>query len=454
MLFENGYAIVIGVDENQIERLALPTVANDVTAVYDVLIHPERCAYNPDNVKLLKGAESTQRNILDALYWLNEKVKGDPNATAVIYFSGHGMEDKAANRYYLVPYDITDMARIRTLAIQAETFNGEIAAIQAKRTLVILDCCHAAGMDVKSIDFTGIGERENLQSTAFPIDLPQTKEIPAYTAEPGSKAVSDLLEGEGRAILNSSTGSESSWTRPDGQMSLFTYHLIESLTGHSPHDDDDTVVYVTDVMSWVTRQVKKSAVRIGVEQTPVMRTSGVFPIAQLIGGKGVATSKGAAAPDPLAPLPPTASTIIGGDYVGGDKVAGDKIMGDKVGGDKYEGITISGIQGSSIAFGQGSQATVTTTHQGQGGSDNLAVIFAPLQQLVAQQAPSLSPKVNTLKEQVARGVRADDNIVATHIREIVEAVPAAKPALATLFKNAEVAKSTGPNTKFIIELFG
>jgi hypothetical protein len=453
-MFEHGYAVIIGVDENQIPRLALPTVASDVTAVYDVLIHPDRCAYNPDNVRLLKGDESTQRNILDALFWLNEKVKADPEATAVIYYSGHGMEDPAANRYYLVPYDISDLARIRTLAIPAETFNGEIAAIQARRMLVLLDCCHAAGMQVKNIE-------QNSQPTpspaAFPIDLPQTKDIPAFSAEPGqpvSKAVSDLIDGEGRAILNSSTGSQSSWTRGDGRMSIFTYHLIEALTGHAPHPDDATVVYVTDVMSWVTHQVKKSAAREGVEQTPVMRTSGVFPVAQLIGGQGLPLSKGTPAPDPLAPLPQTGPNYqIGGDYVGGDKIGGDKVMGDQISGNKYEGITISGSPGSAISFGQGSPVSVGTNYQSQGGGDGLSAVFAPLEALINQQAPALSTKVDALKDEVQRRSQADDSTVADLIRELVQGLPAAKTAVTSLFKDPTVAKSAGPNTKFIISLF-
>ena len=118
--FEHGYAVVVGVNENQIGRLALGSVAKDVQALYDVLVHPERCAYKPDNVKLLKGAESTNKNILDALYWLKDKVAADPEATAIVYYSGHGMVDRAANQYYLIPYDIKALSRIRADAIKAE----------------------------------------------------------------------------------------------------------------------------------------------------------------------------------------------------------------------------------------------------------------------------------------------------------------------------------------------
>ncbi len=172
-VFEHGYAIVVGVDDNNIKRLALPTVAKDVQAVHDVLVHPERCAYKPENVKLIKGGESTRENILEALYWLQEKVEGDADATAVIYYSGHGMEDKKSDKYYLIPYDIKDLKKVRAYAIKAETMTEEISSIDAKRMLVILDCCHAAGMDIKDIDLDAIESDDNVKSAPFPLDLPE-----------------------------------------------------------------------------------------------------------------------------------------------------------------------------------------------------------------------------------------------------------------------------------------
>ena len=309
-IFEHGYALIIGVDANQMPRLALPSVAKDVQAIYDVLVHPQRCAYNPENVRLIKGEKATSKEVLDGLYWLQEKVREDGKATAVLYYSGHGMVDKAADQYYLIPYDIRELSRLRADAIKAETFTAEISDIRAQRMLVVLDCCHAAGMDVKNVDLAAL-DTSRFQTAAFPLDLPETKSVPVFAAEPGAKNISHLLDGEGRAILNSSNNAQSSFVRNDGAMSLFTYHLIEALTGHAPHPDDASVVYVTDVMSWVTHQVKKSAREQGRDQTPVMRTSGVFPIAMLLGGQGVAKGIGQLPPNPLEPLPtPTLSTQV------------------------------------------------------------------------------------------------------------------------------------------------
>lgn len=268
---ENAYAVIIGVDENQIDQLALPTVAKDVQALYDVLIDPQRCGYRAEHVQLCCGAEATKDSIFNALYWLQDKIKDDPDATVVIYYSGHGVFDGLANRYYLLPYDLGEMRRMRQRAISADELGAEIAVLQPQRMLIILDCCHAAGLDVKG----ATASQPNLSPSAFPLDLPETVNIPTF--QEGAKDARLLADGYGRAILNSSTGLESSYIRRDGAMSIFTYHLIEALTGHAPHAEDDKTVLVTDVMSYVTRKVAETARDEGRQQTPVMKTTGVFP---------------------------------------------------------------------------------------------------------------------------------------------------------------------------------
>ncbi len=297
--FDHGYAVVIGIDENAIPQLALPTVAHDVAAVRDVLVDPERCAYPPGNVRFLSGAAATKTGILAALEWLRDRATADPDATAVLYYSGHGAVDKG--RYYLIPYDVT-ISAIYADAIPAEAFNAYLRATAARRLLVVFDCCHAGGVGSQESGLEHLDEAASLiTAEPFPLDL-VAGDLPDYAEDEIGGAlemVSDLLEGEGRAILNSSTGGQKSYLRADRAMSLFTYHFIEALTGHAPHPDDATVVTVTDVMSWVTQEVKKSAEREGRDQTPVMRTSGVFPVAQLLGGRGVAVGLGETPPDPL-----------------------------------------------------------------------------------------------------------------------------------------------------------
>ena len=147
--FAHGYALLIGVDQNQVPGWELPPVAQDVAALHNVLAHPERCAYPPDHVRRVCGPDATLTGILDGLDWLQAAVQADPEATAVLYYSGHGWRDLSApDHYYLVPYDARE-DRLRFTALRAADLQARIAALRPQRLLVLLDCCHAAGLSVK-----------------------------------------------------------------------------------------------------------------------------------------------------------------------------------------------------------------------------------------------------------------------------------------------------------------
>ena len=115
-------------------------------------------------------------------------------------------------------------------------------------------------------------------------------------------------------------------------MSIFTYHLIEALTGHAQPAEGATEVLVSDVMGHVWRRVPASArADCDADQQPDYQVSGNFPVALLLGGKGL--SKGLTPPDPLQPLPAAPSivsqTMAGaGVQVGRDQtIHGDLVLG-------------------------------------------------------------------------------------------------------------------------------
>jgi hypothetical protein len=79
-MFNHGYSLLIGVDQNKIADLALPIVKKDVTKLKEVITHPDRCGYSEENVRLLSGTEATRSNILDGLDWLKESLLADKDA--------------------------------------------------------------------------------------------------------------------------------------------------------------------------------------------------------------------------------------------------------------------------------------------------------------------------------------------------------------------------------------
>ncbi|MEZ4518031.1 MAG: caspase family protein [Chloroflexota bacterium] len=147
--FDHGYALLIAVNESQMPNYALPTVAKDAAALHAVFVHPDRCAYLPENVRIIQGPEASREGIRAGLAWLQDKIQQDSsgNATAVVYYTGHGARDTSDNTFYLIPYDFG--IPVRDTAIPATQFAAELESVQPRRLLVILDCCHAAGMNIK-----------------------------------------------------------------------------------------------------------------------------------------------------------------------------------------------------------------------------------------------------------------------------------------------------------------
>ncbi len=337
--FEHGYALLIGVTESQVAQWALPTVAQDIAALEAVLTHPARCAYLPEHIKTITGPAATRDGILDGLEWLQERLAADEsgNATAVIYYSGHGL--RGGSSYYLVPYDVK-RSRLPSRSLRAEDFAAEIAALAPQRLLVVLDCCHAGGMGVK-------GEAalaEGYVAAAIPPGLLMGGEKGVI----GAKGLETLAQGRGRAVLSSSSGSQRSYLRPDRAMSIFTYHLIEALTGHAQPQEGATEVLVSDVMSHVTRRVPESAMASwGEEQTPDFQVSGNFALALLLGGKGL--GKGEPAPDPLDALTEVAERVSYHAEVHG---SGAVAQGPGAVAAGERGVAIGGsVQGSIIITG-------------------------------------------------------------------------------------------------------
>jgi Caspase domain len=365
-LFNKGYALLIGVGECVDPTLSLSVTVQDMKALRQILVDPALCAY-PDNdqhIQILHDQTATRSGILDSLAQLRDRVATDPEATVIVYYSGHGWLEKDTNSYYLIPNDF-DPYEWRTTALSATDFNQALQAIPAKRLLVILDCCHAAG----------IGTAKDTTSLSLPKGV-----VPS--ADP--KGILDALtQGEGRVVFTSCRGEEQSWVRQDKTLSVYTHHLIEALQG-AASQAGTTEVTIFDLANHLGKAVPATAATMNQKQNPrfEMRDTERFAIALLQGGKGL-SSGGWKATQPTVPASGNQTQVsasgeraiaidgntsggvfvtgdgnvvghrnvvqhgrtnintetftghIGdnyspqGDYVAGDKIGGDKVMGNK-----------------------------------------------------------------------------------------------------------------------------
>lgn len=270
--FTQGYALLVGVGESAYPTWSLPVTVKDIQAIRSILIDPNLCAYPGDDrhIRQIHDKTATRAAIVDGLAWLKAQAGADPNATAMIFYSGHGWLDESTSLYYLIPHDV-EPYNIAASALPAQEFTDALREIKTKRLLVVIDCCHAGGMATAKEGPAAIKLPKGLVQTALPKGL-----------------VEQLKQGEGRAVFASSTGEQLSWIRPDGDLSIYTYHLVEALQG-AGNKPGDTVVRLSNLMNHLSNKVPESArTAYKAEQVPFFDTATEdFPVAMLRGGKGL-----------------------------------------------------------------------------------------------------------------------------------------------------------------------
>ncbi|MEP6515368.1 caspase family protein [Microcoleus vaginatus] len=271
-LFNQGYALLVGVGECAYQPLSLPVTVKDTQAIYAALIDPELCAYPNDgeHILVLNNEEATRARILDGLKWLKEKAEVEPKATIFVYYSGHGWFKKDDNSFYLIQHDVK-IRKLEDTALSGKAFTEALREIQAERLLVVIDSCHAAGM-----------------ATSKDPEEADAKFLDDFQRVAPSKGVIDAIKQvKGRVVFTSSEGDQVSWVKDDS-CSVYTYHLLEALQG-AANQPGDREIKVSNLMNHLSKAVPETARKLyGAEQTPHFdMDAGDFIIANLRGGKGL-----------------------------------------------------------------------------------------------------------------------------------------------------------------------
>jgi len=254
-LLNNAHALLIGVGDYPHSHFAnLSATVRDARALADVLEDPQRGGYLSNNVRAIIGHDATAASIRAALDALAQST--DSQSSALVYFSGHGGRRLENGQWqtYLCPRE-ADPDDLPHTAISGDEFSAALSAIPARRVLVILDACHAAGSAAfKAADGTSVWKAG--LSEAY------------YEA---------LSRGSGRVVIASSKTDQFSYVRPGSELSLFTYHLCEALGGKAAVRGDG-LVHVLDVFHYVNEAVQADQF----DQTPILKVDDLdlnFPIA-------------------------------------------------------------------------------------------------------------------------------------------------------------------------------
>jgi hypothetical protein len=272
---DNAFALVVGIADYQ-KITKLPScVIHDALDVHSTLIDASVGAYPESNVQLLLDQTATLAALQAALARIAQT--SDADSTIFIYISSHGGRIDAGPRAgeYLLPVDVDGASAeaLASTAISSAQFSHALSAIQARKIVVIFDCCHSGG----------IGQPKDVAG-------------PIFKSGFSEEYLQKLSTGRGRVILASSRSDEYSYVLPGATNSLFTQHLLAGLRGAAPGPGG--VVRIFDLFHYL--QPKVTADHSA--QHPVFKAEleENFPVAMYLGGKSAAAIASALPSDGFA----------------------------------------------------------------------------------------------------------------------------------------------------------
>jgi len=173
----------------------------------------------------------------------------NPQDVVLLYLAGHG--ENVDGKWYFIPYELTYPEReeeVKTGGLSSDELSGFIRKIKAQKILVLIDACKAGAVLVA---FRGFEDR---------------------------KALSQLSRSTGVHIVAASTNSQFAAEVKELGHGVFTYTLLEGLSGKAAGKGEPVTVrklmgYIEEHLPEISKKYKQEA------QYPVVDSRGMdFPL--------------------------------------------------------------------------------------------------------------------------------------------------------------------------------
>ncbi len=209
-------ALVIGISDYQDEKIPDLKFADRDAEAFVAFLKSEAGGSLPDEqIKLLTNDKASAAQIFSAMDWLIDESKEKDKV--LVYFSGHGdVETKTVRqRGYLLAHD-TPSNNYRIGAVSLGDLNDILATISEgnkAQVVLITDACHSGNLAGKAINGT--------QATATALMNQFANEVKIMSCQPDELSLEGTQWGGGRG--------------------LFSYHLLDGLTGLADKDENAQV---------------------------------------------------------------------------------------------------------------------------------------------------------------------------------------------------------------------
>jgi WD40 repeat protein len=209
------YVLAIGVSQYGNPQYSLAYAAKDARDFVAAMMAQNDGLYRDVVVyrdKALTDAAATKDDILDGLDWIRKETTS--NDVAMVFFAGHGVNDQN-NYYFFYPFNV-DPDRLMRTGLPFSDIKNAVSAVAGK-ALVFVDTCHS-------------GNSLGLAGRRGTLDI--------------NIVINELSSAQnGVVVFSASTGSESSYERPEWNNGAFTKALVEGLAGAAAIGTSGRITY-------------------------------------------------------------------------------------------------------------------------------------------------------------------------------------------------------------------
>lgn len=185
---------------------------------------------------------------------LQELQQSAPQDVVVIYLAGHG--ESLDNTWYFIPYEIVTPEKegqIKSQGLSSVELKDQVAKIGAQKVLVLIDACKS-GSAMLAFASRGVEDR---------------------------KAMAQLARSTGTHVVAASTKDQFAAEVKDLGHGVFTYTLLEGLSGKADGSPKDGTITVRELLSYVESRLPEISEKYKQQaQYPVVDSRGQdFPLA-------------------------------------------------------------------------------------------------------------------------------------------------------------------------------
>lgn len=248
----NCYVVAIGINKYKNGRLDLNYAKADAQSFADSIAKFGKGIYKEINVLRLFDKTATKAHVLAQLDSLAEVIS--INDVFMFYFAGHG--SVTDGHFYFVTSDATrlysDNGEMGSQAITESEMMGRFEKIKALKQVIVMDACQSGS----AVDFIAMrGAREE-------------------------KAIAQLSRSAGVHVFAAAGSEQFATEYADLGHGIFTYCLLQALSGASDGAPKDGKVTIFELKSFIDDQVPTLSMKYkGVSQYPYTFSKGHdFPL--------------------------------------------------------------------------------------------------------------------------------------------------------------------------------